>query len=32
MGTWTIINGVIYLVCFAMIGWMLLDAMKVSKK
>ncbi|ADE36642.1 hypothetical protein SAMN04515625_1951 [Methanohalophilus halophilus] len=30
--TWTIINGVIYLVCFAMIGWMLLDAMKVAKK
>ncbi len=30
--TWTIINGVIYLVCFTMIGWMLLDAMKVTKK
>ncbi len=32
MDMWTVINGVIYLICFIMIGWMLLDAGKVSKK
>jgi hypothetical protein len=29
---WTIINGVIYLVAFALIAWVLLDASKTSKK
>lgn len=32
MATWAIINGAIYLISFALIGWMLLDASKVSKK
>jgi hypothetical protein len=31
-GYWTIINGIIYLLAFALIGWVLLDASKVSKK
>lgn len=32
MDTWTIVNGVLYLISFAMIGYMLLDAVRVSKK
>lgn len=32
MDTWTLINGVIYLIDFCLIGWVLLDAGKVSKK
>ena len=31
-GYWTIINGLIYLLAFALIAWVLLDASKVSKK
>jgi|GEM_PF-369030 len=30
-GYWTIINGVIYLLAFILIGWVLLDASKVAK-
>jgi hypothetical protein len=29
---WTIINGIIYLLAFGLIGWVLLDASKVAKK
>jgi hypothetical protein len=29
---WTIINGIIYLLAFGLIGWVLLDASKVTKK
>ena len=29
---WTIINGIIYLLAFSLIGWVLLDASKVAKK
>jgi hypothetical protein len=32
MDTWTLINGAIYLIDFMLIGWVLLDAVKVSKK
>ncbi len=32
MDMWTLINGAIYLICFALIGWMLLDASKASNK
>jgi len=32
MDTWILINGAIYLVDFMLIGWVLLDAVKVSKK
>lgn len=32
MDTWTLINGAIYLIDFLLIGWVLLDAVKVSKK
>jgi len=32
MDTWTIVNGILYLVSFAMIGYMLLDAARVSRK
>jgi len=32
MDTWTIVNGVLYLVSFVMIGYMLLDATRVSRK
>ncbi|AGB48310.1 hypothetical protein Metho_0012 [Methanomethylovorans hollandica DSM 15978] len=32
MDTWTMINGAIYLIDFLLIGWVLLDAVKVSKK
>ena len=32
MDTWTFINGGIYLIDFLLIGWVLLDAVKVSRK
>jgi hypothetical protein len=32
MDTWILINGAIYLIDFMLIGWVLLDAVKVSKK
>lgn len=32
MDTWTLINGGIYLIDFLLIGWVLLDAVKVSRK
>jgi hypothetical protein len=32
MDTWTLINGLIYLIDFVLIGWVLLDAVKVSKR
>lgn len=32
MDIWTIINGTIYLLAFALMGWVLLDASKVSGK
>ncbi len=32
MDTWTLINGSIYLIDCLLIGWVLLDAVKVSKK
>ncbi len=32
MDTWILINGAIYLIAFALIGWVLLDAVKVSRK
>ncbi|OPY22441.1 MAG: hypothetical protein A4E24_00009 [Methanomethylovorans sp. PtaU1.Bin093] len=32
MDTWTMINGAIYLIDFLLIGWVLLDAVKVSKR
>ncbi len=32
MDMWTLINGVIYLIAFALIGWMLLNASKVSNE
>jgi len=32
MDTWTLINGAIYLIDFMLIGWVLQDAVKASKK
>lgn len=32
MDIWTLVNGLIYLMAFALFGWVLLDASKVSKK
>jgi hypothetical protein len=32
MDTWTLINGLVYLIDFVLIGWVLLDAVKVSKR
>jgi hypothetical protein len=32
MDMWTIINGLIYLLAFGLIGWVLLEASRVSKK
>ena len=32
MDIWTVINGIIYLLAFALIAWVLLDASKISKK
>jgi hypothetical protein len=32
MDMWTVINGLIYLLAFGLMGWVLLDASKISKK
>lgn len=32
MDTWVLINGLIYLAAFSLIGWVLLDALKASKR
>jgi len=32
MDMWTVINGLIYLLAFGLIGWVLLDSSRVSKK
>jgi hypothetical protein len=32
MDMWTIINGLIYLLAFGLMAWVLLDASKVSKR
>jgi hypothetical protein len=32
MDIWTIINGMIYLLAFGLMAWVLLDASKVSKR
>lgn len=32
MDIWTVINGLIYLLAFALMGWVLLDASKISKR
>ncbi len=32
MDIWMVANGLIYLLCFAMVGWMLQDALSISKK
>jgi hypothetical protein len=32
MDIWTIINGMIYLLAFALMAWVLLDASKISKR
>ena len=32
MDMWTVINGLIYLLAFGLMGWVLLDASKISKR
>jgi hypothetical protein len=32
MDIWTLINGLVYLLAFGLMGWVLLDASKVSKR
>lgn len=31
MDTWVLINGLIYLIAFSLIGWVLLDAVKAAR-
>lgn len=32
MDIWTLVNGLIYLMAFALFGWVLLDSSKIPKK